>query len=1075
MQHLILSPPLLEDGTVRDVLNRDATLWLGSGFEDNPELSRLVAAMALLPWSQVLCESGDSEFLGTCDELAKSTDFWTPTRGHVHFIASDPRDLSLPPRSMPFFCLNGRSGTTSGPESDRLGRTAALRRRLNMLGWLEQLPPKRLVVLSFSKISVLPDIEELWSNGFEALFTFLSDGSEEEEALRSWMATANSPTAVEFPSSKLPSLVDDLLRRTEELRSDTRAIVRYSMDGKQITDVDLSPAELPEHPLLENYELIQAQHLTEISPDELNSEELSAFFSAHHDSWAPHAAGLPWPRGGRAVRSALERVRRLSSWASQGEAWENQLVIVPAQPGAGATTFARSFGHAAARLGIPTLVSRQHAGSLEALPLAGFLFRCKQIINQSTQENWEPTWLIVFDKHHWEGREAALLPFLSELTRSGRRAIFLMVTSDVVPEALDSIANVTRLPSLTHDLSLDESLDLGHHLNIFLRPHGRQKSEQEWESFWRQYSPTLDLPIASFWIALEFWLRGLVDLSTSIQSWVMTQFVEAPLSVDARRTIVEVAALTIERRPLPEMLMGCRKIDGLPIGTRLGQIANDIPSLSLVFGRVNGRYMWLLAHDLLGRYLLNGLIRQRSMLVDLGFADVGDSVQLRLLILDRIASRPEMAEVEFRELANQFAIQILKVDSEYGAEFLSRWRDLLRILEGMPRRLRETSRTFLHHTAISRRRVSTGDLFDLSDEERASQLIQAIKEIEYALAAIVRSEDDESDLNLYNSLALAYQNLAEVQARRGVEVTEVARLRTLAHETTEKAIGLDPSNSYVLETAARNMLQQGGFEEETRVHSAAAALTFVFQAIALEGSHFRQHQLTNLANRAVGLLSAITARKGTGDLGQRGAPESLLARVWITLLDGVNEVDAFDLSHLPAKNVASALMLIGETGTEGNWLITKLQYDLVAAGFPSDFQQQVEVLDELVGTGFNMPVQMQLEYAILLFQVGRYREGAEKFRTIRALLKSSEAIVYVPARLRWLYSGDGPGRRICEARYMEEGSGQSFARLKELGGTMAPFRAQEFGLRRLNVGSVFSCHVSFRAMGPFLRPPTEVH
>ena len=1075
MEHLILSPPLLKDGTIRDVLSRDSTLWLGSGFEDNPELSRLVATMALLPWSQVLCESCDPGFLDTCEELSKSTDFWVQARGHVHFIASDPRVLSLPPRSMPFFCLNGRSGTTSGPESDRLGRTAALRRRLNMLSWLEQMPPKRLFVLSFSKASVLPDIEELWSSGFEALMTFLSDDSGEKEPLKNWLATANSPAAVEFPTSTLLAVIDDLLRRTRELRSDSRVIVRYSTDGEQVTDIDLSSADLPEHPLLENYELIEAQHLTDLSPDELTSEDLSAFFSARHESWAPHAAGLPWPRGGRAVKSALERMHRLSSWSSQGEAWENQLVIVPAQSGAGATTFARSFGHGAARLGIPTLVSRRHAGPLEALPLAGFLFRCKQIINHSTQEDWEPTWLVVFDQHHWEGRETLLLPFLNELTRSGRRVICLLVTSDIVPEVLDSIPNVTRLPSLTHDISLDESLDLGRHLNFFLKPHGRDKSEEEWTSFWRRHSPTLDLPIASFWIALEFWLRGLVDLSTSIQSWLLKQFIDAPLSVDARQAILEVAALTIERRPLPEMLMGYRKIDGLPIGTRLGQIANDIPSLSLVFGRVNGRYVWLLAHDLLGRYLLNGVLRQRSMLVELGLAEVQDSIELRLVILGRIASRPEMAEVEFRELANQFAVQILKVDSEYGAEFLSRWRDLLRILEGTPKRLRENSRTFLHHTAISRRRVSTGDLFDLSDEERALQLGQAIEEIGYALSAIVRSDDDESDLNLYNSLALAYQNLAEVQAKRGAEVDEVSRLRALAHETTEKAIGLDPSNSYVLETAARNMLQQGGFEAETRVHSAAAALTFVFQAIALEGSHFRQHQLTSLANRAVSLLSAIKEQKGTDSFGLRGAPESLLSRVWMTLLDGVDELDAFDLSHLPPRNVESALRLIDETGSEANWLITKLQYDLVAARFPADFQQQVAVLDELVGTGFNMPAQMQLEYAILLYQVGRYRDGAEKFRMIRSLLKSSEAIVYVPSRLRWLYVGEGSGRRICEARYTEEGSGQSFARLRELGSTTAPFRAQEFGLRRLTVGAVFSCHVSFRAMGPFLRPPTEAH
>ena len=343
------------------------------------------------------------------------------------------------------------------------------------------------------------------------------------------------------------------------------------------------------------------------------------------------------------------------------------------------------------------------------------------------------------------------MTFLNELTRSGRRAICVIVTTDVIPDTLQSVAQVTQLPTLTHEISLEESLDLGRHLNIFLKPHGREKTEQDWRMFWHNHSTTTESPIASFWISLEFWLRGLVDLSTSIQAWLLEQFVEAELSPTARRVILEIAALTIERKPLPEMLMGFRKIDGQPIGARLGQISNEVPSLALAFGRTQERYVWMLAHDLLARYLFNGIMRERGLLIELEFDRIQDAIELRLRIIEEIVSRSEIAEVEFREFANQFAVQILKVDAEHGAEYLMRWRDLLRILERAPRQLRTTSRTFLHHTAISRRRVSTGDLFEISEEERAKQLRKAIDEIEYALNAVVRTDNDEGDLNLLNS------------------------------------------------------------------------------------------------------------------------------------------------------------------------------------------------------------------------------------------------------------------------------------------------------------------------------------
>ena len=164
---------------------------------------------------------------------------------------------------------------------------------------------------------------------------------------------------------------------------------------------------------------------------------------------------------------------------------------------------------------------------------------------EGVHDEYEPTWLLVYDVAHWEGRENTIRHFLNELARSGRKVACIIVTPDVVPDALESGPQIQRLPTLTHELSLEEALALGRHLNLFLKQHGREKSETDWKMFWQQHSPSIDVPIASFWIALEFWLKGLVDLSTSIQAWLLKQFVEAPLSSDARGVILEIATLTI--------------------------------------------------------------------------------------------------------------------------------------------------------------------------------------------------------------------------------------------------------------------------------------------------------------------------------------------------------------------------------------------------------------------------------------------------------------------------------------------------------------------------------------------------
>jgi hypothetical protein len=262
-----------------------------------------------------------------------------------------------------------------------------------------------------------------------------------------------------------------------------------------------------------------------------------------------------------------------------------------------------------------------------------------------------------------------------------------------------------------------------------------------------------------------------------------------------------------------------------------------------------------MAHDLLGRYLVSSTYFDRRMLEQLSLSTAIDPVHLRLLLLRRIATRSDIARKMFLPLALELPVNILKLDFGGNTEFFRYWREVIDILKAMPQSLRDSNRTFNHHVAISCRRVvKMKEYFDATPDEKRDLLRYAISRLEYAINSLDRTPDDESDLNLFNSLSLAYQDLAELEQAQGASDADVRELRAKAEEAARRAHDEGPSNSYVLETMARNVLQNGELYPEDAVQSASEALGFIYQALSLDRSELRQAQLTSLANRALRLL-----------------------------------------------------------------------------------------------------------------------------------------------------------------------------------------------------------------------------
>ena len=95
-------------------------------------------------------------------------------------------------------------------------------------------------------------------------------------------------------------------------------------------------------------------------------------------------------------------------------------------------------------------------------------------------------------------------------------------------------------------------------------------------------------------------------------------------------------------------------------------------------------------------------------------------------MLRGVATRSAIALKPHRGLALDFAIKILKLDAEGNAEFVPYWREVLEILKAMPSGIRETSRTFNHHIAVSLRRVVKQREFGIDEVERKELLENAI-------------------------------------------------------------------------------------------------------------------------------------------------------------------------------------------------------------------------------------------------------------------------------------------------------------------------------------------------------------
>lgn len=1075
----------VRDNLLSNLDSRDVALWLQS-LPKGPLAQEELVTFLGLPWRMVLSEVSDVKLVKALEEPSNFSDYITRKRGFVQIVDSDPSRIQFPQRCLPIYLLGGRQ--VGAVTSDFEGRL----RRMTMLEDLRRSGVRQILIISGADDPVPPDLRDLWSSGFRSYLTFVSDSPNANAILDGWFAEIGGVAVASL--SRLPSnrIVQDILARYAATYPEDRRVIRVRDQKGELHKVDVTTIDEPERPLLEQYSLIEDRDLTPLMPEELSEEDFIAFFRNPESSWRPYAAGLPWIREADWQNKLRSYLRKLDVVGSE----ENCVAYVSAEPGAGGTTIVRMLAWEYAREGYPVLIAKPLPFVPDALAVANFISRAhREIDDRVIQERearvgsangqsadrdrrtftrpYETPWIIVFDRLHWEYRDSELRRFRNEMESQGRPVCILVVTGSVRELSYFDTSVFKQVADLNHTLDQDEARQLGRHLNQFLRVYGKTRQDEQWNRFYQDHTVRYLEGVSSFWITLSFWIQGQYDLSESIQEWMYRSFMETPAASGVREAILEIAAMSSERLPLPEGMLPSSKAEW-PISHLLDDHRSHFGPLGLTRIASNGEKYWALIHDILGRFLINALFYDFKTREDLGYAEARDGEHLRFLLLRQISEKRELGERSFRAIGEDFATTIFKIDPDHGrGSFALFWREVLGALDSMPRPLRDTSRVFRHHTAVSRRRIAklNESFYNVNSNDRITLLTKAIEDINYALNSIEYTPGSESNLNLYNSLANAYLDLAEVEAKKGSAPERIMELRGLANSATRKAYEESPTNSFVIETYVKNLLGNARGSPDVTIEYCIEALGILFSAIASNEAAYRRSQLGQLADEALQLL-LMQVPVGTGDIEPASAID-VLVRAWLILAEGVDYHSGVALSEIPEPNRLRALDALGHSAGRGNMQVIRLSFELTCITYPHEFKRQLEFLEQLQTTDYRITPQLRLEYAILLYQNNRPVDGDRVFRSLRRLWREGEHFVYVPTRLRWLRDAGGAGLKAVQAVVASDRDLRAMARVNEFQNLLVPFRMEEFSIRDPRPGFRFAGHVSFGHNGPFLRPVTS--
>ncbi|MEQ9617175.1 MAG: hypothetical protein RLN60_03975 [Phycisphaerales bacterium] len=1034
------------------IVSRRAVLWIGKScgadLETQPDVYVPLLAQ---PWHSVFadCSVPDSVF-----EMATDTPSLKPFT--LRPITGDPDDRGrLASNRIPVFGI-----PASDPIEDPMGYAARLKmfQRLPLQG---------------------------------TIFVLSRDPSGDLETVRQATKTVGEVQEIVVVSTDSP-VVDLHASRKVHWQVDARALIELLgsltppadalaaaatiaiRTPKGIQTLDLSGAVDPSYPITDRFELVPASAV--LSQVEPAPEHVLKVLRSPSESWEPYSAGVVFNRTAPYETMVTRAAKAVTNTGPDADC----TLWIDAQQASGASTMLRDLLVRLSRLGLPILVARPETTNFDFQQVSSFLRSAASVADAAERPLSDTPWVIAFDAEHSMRSDDFVCGLANGLRKLNRHAVVLAIRP-ILPNRDRTALSATgheetaREPMLNL-LSQDEAEEFGKHLNRYLPSHQRRR-ETEWRDFAEESERlTGDGRQSLFWLALRFWLMRLPGADQPLRQWLSSQIETSLKGKPARLSgVLVIAALSRHRLACPARLL--TDDERSAIRPLLDDVAHPL-GLRELWGERRGSFAF--AHPLFAEELLRICSTDSDLLRDAGVSQCAGLLDFELQLFERIFTRPEVGLAEVVPIIEEVVVSALRVDPRDAPQNYAARDRIVPLLERAPDSVFDSSPVFLHHLAKARRHLAADPPlsgFWNEPDVRREQLDLADGHIREALSNDNVDDEDRSEkpLNLHVSLALTYGTRADLERDCG-EVSAACDYAEKAQVEFGKAQSLDPDNTYVLENFARLKLRgaRDTEDESQRLRLLVDAISLLDWELAVDTDGRREDAVMESLASAYAMLEDQVGLRRLQDLASDGSESATVAIARLLVRSG-----AETLSEDLGDRLREAIdLLIAIPASNATWRSRHLLYQCRSRLDPHDFEHRLDPLDELEAMGeFPWPIQLKLEYGILLYQMGRRRDGQKVFQDLRDTMASRSGALRIPLELKYLADPKRSFRvplrtalRVTNATSV----GRNYYGVPEGWGAVdVPFRPYLFGRREIRRNDDLDCFVQFTSFGPQAVPPTE--
>jgi len=733
-----------------------------------------------------------------------------------------------------------------------------------------------------------------------------------------------------------------------------------------------------------------------VEPDRFTFEDMEDFFNCHIENWRGFAAGSVVPRDYAMdpqsnvrdmVLASLSRVAKLQ------DAVATVYIQMPTEESAGATTIIRQLAFDAAKSGHPTLVLRDNTYAVDMERLKAFATGVVESCHAQKMKI-SPTLFLVMDTHHFQHINVGQI--LQVLAASGRSVVALQaVRASDLPSSSGPSASARKviLPILRSATSLTEIARCRATFAALIdrwelpinTPTVAQWAAYERSSHWIGEEQA-DAEASIFWVVLRFFVvegsefRGPESLKTALSRWINRRLEGI---TDARlEEVLHYVALLSSFRVSCLLWTALRPVFGERVPASLSTLVRELKCLVDWIPPTEG----LPEHYLRFRHPVIAMEFLRRS----GLINEGDRL---------VATFPLLKSLSFGSLGDLWVAETLAAGvlaPKYTDRGATGFQNRLLAFENLPSELSVNSKTVLHHWSRCLYQASEDRNYTADDQGRQLALLNsAVDKIEAAIDLPQRSGREEHPSHLHNTAGTASARLALFLEKIG-ESDQARDVWRSACDDFRQALLLSGNTNVeaLLAFSKRlidHMQQPSTSKDEAspdQISDAADALVLLDDASEVLMDHPDpdpqwSEEIERLRSLAFSVIdpdrfdSQMKMLKATGreELAAYCHAQFILRSS--TKQDGIKRaVEILKSFHLSGGAPSERLLLL--------WLSLLRQYPTKELDFAKE--RELRMLLESLPEFSNRPID-QYRHAVLCYQIGQFREGAERFRVLRDAMR----------------------------------------------------------------------------------------